>query len=72
MEFKDKIMLHCFKERDVSRVSLQRLYITYIISISLTFSMCISGLMVSESKFGCSDLGLFPWRVGYELTFQFF
>ena len=30
MEFKDKIMLHCFREVKYKRVSLQELDITYI------------------------------------------
>ena len=41
-------------------------------ALCLTVSMCISGLLLSESQCRYRNLGSIPGRRGYEFTFQFF
>ena len=66
MEFKDKILLHCFRE-----VKCQQDFTTEVIYY-LDYSSWTQtdGLMDSMSKFKSGGLGSFPERGEYEFAFQ--
>ena len=72
MEFKDKIMLHCFRKVKRKQGFTTGLWYYLYNALGLTGSMCISVLLVSESECRYSNPLSIPERWGYEFTFQFF
>ena len=72
MEFKDKILLYCFREVKFKQgFTTGTSYYLYI-SLDVTINMCIIGLMVSESELMYDYLGSFPGLGEYDLLFNFF
>ena len=72
MQFKDKIMLHCFGEVKYKQGFTTGIWYYLYDALGLTINMCFSGLMVSESELRYSDSGLFPGGKGTNLLFNFF
>ena len=56
-EFKDKIMLHSFDEVKCKQGFTTGIWRYLYNALGLTLSMCISGLMVSESEIKYGDPG---------------
>ena len=69
MEFKDKILLYCFREVKCKQGFTTGISYYLYSSLDVTINMCIIGLMVSESEF---YLGSFPGLGEYDLLFNFF
>ena len=59
MEFKDKVMLHCFRKVNFNRILLQEFDIRYT-----------SGLIINELEYKSNSLRLFSRRGEYEFVFQ--
>ena len=70
MEFKDKIMLYCFREMKCKQGFTTGTWYYLYNSLGVTVNMCISGLMVSELEFRSDDLGPFPGGGGYESNLE--
>ena len=68
MEFKDKIMLYCFREVKCKQVFTTGTRYYLYNGLGVIVNMCISGLMVNESEFKSGAPRSFPWRGGYKLT----
>ena len=60
MEFKDKILLYCFREVKCKKGFTTGTWYYLYICLGVTINKCIRGLMVSESEFMYDDLGSFP------------
>ena len=69
MEFKDKIMLYCFMKVKCRQGFTTEIWYYLLKALGLADSMCISGLMVSESEFRYDNSGSFSGRRGYKFTF---
>ena len=72
LEFKDKIMSYSFREMKCKQVFTTGILYYLYTALGSAVSMCISGQLVSESEFRCSDPTSFPGREECEPTFQYY
>ena len=70
MEFKDKIMLYSFDEVKCKQGFTTGIWHYLYNALGLTLSMCISGLMVSESEIKYGDPGSLSVLRNSEFTFS--
>ena len=70
LEFKDKIMLHCFGKLNVSMVTFQEFDITYHV-LGYMYGMYSGVLMVSNTIFALAGPRLFPGAQNLTLLFNF-